>query len=306
MTNPPDKAFAIRRLNPFDGLLQVVTTADARALSSNGRNWEIQVLSDSPKGLWANIPFAGQRFYTFGLWSAADGLHRVPLNPLFNIRGMLESAQGLIGHLGPRTEELPFPLTDRYELWLLDETSGRPIALLESARSAAELDHKTGQPWTAAAPGDLGFVSQQLLQQGLPVNDGHNPRLHATRLERLVRGRGARHQTWYLRNTDDSGGRALAQEQPDQAPGGFPELPISLDWENAEERRLIMDYVAWKAPQLLLLPDLSAATRAMLEGLAVKNAVQIDRLWRLLPEIHDKPLLNKARVEARIRLSNQT
>jgi hypothetical protein len=44
----------------------------------------------------------------------------------------------------------------------------------------------------------------------------------------------------------------------------------------------------------------------MLEGLAVKNPALIDRLWRLLPEINNKTLLNKARIEARIRLSNAT
>ncbi len=307
MPTPSASAFSIRRLNPFNGVLQVVATADARALSNNGQSWEIQVLSDSPQGLWANIPYAGQQFYTFGLWSSNQGLHRVPLNPLFNISGMLKSAQQLIDSLEPKLQQLPFPLDDSYELWLLDEDSGTPFALLDSARSEAELEHKTYTRWRAAETGDFSFASPYLSEKGLPLNDGHNPRVHASVLEALVQGRSGpdHHRAWYLRDAKRAG-KVIMHQADDQPAAGFPELPVSLDWHEAEDHRLIMDYVSWKAPLILLLPGLAPATRAMLEGLAVKNPALIDRLWRLLPEINNKTLLNKARIEARIRLSNTT
>jgi hypothetical protein len=98
----------------------------------------------------------------------------------------------------------------------------------------------------------------------------------------------------------------MGNREADLPAAAFPELPVTLEWPVAEELELIMDYVAWKAPQLLLLSDLSSATRERIEELAVQNALQIDRLWRLFPEIHNETLLNKARVEARIRLSNQS
>jgi len=68
---------------------------------------------------------------------------------------------------------------------------------------------------------------------------------------------------------------------------------------------LIEDYLNWKSPQLLLLPGISSQTRCRLETSAVKQAEAVDRLWRLYPEIHNKALLNRARIEARIRAANR-
>ncbi len=230
----------------------------------------------------------------------------MPLNPLFNTAGMLRSAQELLECLVPTLELLPFPQADIYELWMLDEATGNPFALLESARTETELEQKPFKRWSAAGPGDFSFVSQQLKEQELPENDGHNPRIHATVLEALVRGRsGQNHRrAWYLRDAD-TGGTAVSEGVTDQPASAFPELPVSLDWQESEDYRLVMDYISWKAPKILLLSGLPPSTRDMVERLAVKNSAQIERLWRLFPEIHNKTLLNKARVEARIRLSNQ-
>jgi hypothetical protein len=302
-----ENAFSLRRLNPFNGILQVFSSGTARALSSTGLKWEIQVLSDSPQGLWANIPFAGQQFYTFGIWSRIEGLRQVPLNPLFNTRDMLQAAQQLIERLQPALDRLPFPFADPYELWLLDEDSGLPVALLNSARNRQELDAKDVRRWIAAERGDFHFVSAHLSSRGMPVNDGHNPRVHASVLEALVRHRGGQNHLrgWFLKQAD---GERIAMENhsPELPRDAFPELPITLQWESAEDLELIEDYLAWKAPQLLLLPGLAPARRERLERLAVKHAEQIERFWRLYPEIHNKHLLNSARVEAKIRSSGKS
>jgi len=302
-----DNAFSLRRLNPFNGILQVFTTGSARALSSTGLRWEIQILSDSPQGLWANIPFAGQQFYTFGIWSQAEGLRRVPLNPLFNTRDMLQAAARLIERLQPALDGLPFPFADPYELWLLDEESGRPVALLESARDRQALDAKDVRRWIAAERGDFRFVSSHLTSRGLPLNDGHNPRVHASVLEALVQRRGGQnhHRRWFYK-PPDANYLPLDNQDPAEVPDTFPPLPLTLEWDNEEDLALIDDYLAWKAPQLLLLPGLSSALRERLEQLAVKHAEQIERFWRLYPEIHNKRLLNSARVEAKIRSSNES
>ncbi|MEN8165910.1 MAG: hypothetical protein ABFR65_00345 [Pseudomonadota bacterium] len=306
----PDRShntFSLRRLNPFNGTLQVFTTAAARALSSNGLRWEIQILSDRPQGLWANMPFSGQQFYTFGLWSRTEGLRQVPLNPLFNIPDMLGAAQEIIEQLQASLERLPFPLADRHELWLLDEDDGPPVALLNSASSQQELSQKEVRRWIAAQRGEFDFFSPQLAKRGLPSNDGHNPRVHASVLEALVRERGGQNHRrgWYYRQADGAG-EALRQDEPSLPAEAFPELPLTLDWEASDDQALIMDYITWKAPQILLLPGLSPTTRESIEGLAVKNAPQVDRLWRLYPEILNKRRLNAARVEAKIRSSQQT
>jgi hypothetical protein len=306
MTLSLESAFSMRRLNPFNGTLQVFTHGSARALSGNGQVWEIQVLSDTPQGLWANTPFGQQRYYSFGLWTAAHGLKQVPVNPLFNIRQMIAASERLIEALGPALERLPFPPADALECWLLDATTAQPVALLASRRESDEWATQERIKWIAAERGDFAFVSPSLLERGLPISDGHNPRVHASALEALVRGRGGQHprQAWYRRQADGGVIRCDDRERAlDSA--DFPALPLSLEWAHAEELALIEDYIAWKAPQLLMLPDLTPATRDRLERLAVAQAETVDRLWRLYPQIHNQDLLNSARVEARIRSSHR-
>ena len=299
------QAFSIRQLNPFRGLLQVYLGEQARALSGNGQVWEIQVLSDRPQGLWANTPFSGKQFYTFGLWSEEAGLRQVPINPLFNIGDMIRSAESLIEGLHDALCRLPFPLADPYEAWLHDERTPRPLALLQSCRSDADRRRASSPKWIAAEHGDFSFVSEHLLSRGLPNDDGHNPRIHASFLEAMVRERAGqpRRQVWYYRHAD---GSASPCDDPQvRLPAAqFPELPISEDWPKTDERDLIADYIRWKSPQLLMLPSLNEQTRARLERLAVQQAKEVDRLWRLYPEIHNQALLNSARVEARIRTAN--
>lgn len=88
------------------------------------------MLNDTPQGLRANTPFGERQFYTFGIWFAAQGLQQVPINSLFNVGGMIASAQRLIAELRPALAGLPFPLTDPFEAWLLEEGSERPVERL--------------------------------------------------------------------------------------------------------------------------------------------------------------------------------
>ncbi|MCU7931210.1 MAG: hypothetical protein KZQ90_10445 [Candidatus Thiodiazotropha sp. (ex Codakia rugifera)] len=301
-----NNTFSLRRLNPFNGTLQVFNIDSARALSSNGIHWEIQVLSDRPQGLWANMPYSGQQYYTFGLWSVSAGLKQVPVNPLFNVRDMIISAEQLIGQLETVVEALPFPLADRYELWLLDEEEKQPVTLLQSCRTEQEMALKPAPKWIAAAQGDFSFISNHLLKKGLTNNDGYNPRVHASVLEAAVRERGGQNPTtqWFF---SDQGGHT-AYSQPNDVMHSewhFPELPICEDWKEQEEKQLITDYITYKAPQMLMLPGLNYATRDRLEQVAVKQAEVVERLWRLYPKIHNKELLNSARIEAKIRLANR-
>ncbi|MBT2970716.1 MAG: hypothetical protein KME56_14235 [Candidatus Thiodiazotropha sp. (ex Ctena orbiculata)] len=306
MVSQEFRRFSIRRLNPFNGVLQVFSGESARALSGNGAVWEIQVLSDTPQGLWANIPFSGKEFYTFGRWSPDTGLQQVPVNPLFNVRDMIASAEQLIAALSAAVETLPFPPADPYELWLLDEQKLTPVALLASCQNSDQLDQAVNAKWIAAERGDFSFVSANLLQRGLANNDGYNPRVHASILEATVRGRGGqRHRRAWFRRCADGSHTPCEPAQDDIDPCAFPRLPITETWEDEEDRRLVADYIAWRAPQLLQLHGLHPETRQRLEQIAVSQSETVERLWRLYPEIHNKDLLNRARVEAKIRSANR-
>ena len=76
------QAYAIRRVNPFIGVLQVIETEDGRAISSNGVVWEIELRTER-SGMWGSLNKHAKEavYYRFGLWSAEDGLVKRPLAP---------------------------------------------------------------------------------------------------------------------------------------------------------------------------------------------------------------------------------
>ena len=47
-------AYAIRRVNPFLGVLQVIETPGGRAISANGVVWDIEVLAERSGG-WGSL-----------------------------------------------------------------------------------------------------------------------------------------------------------------------------------------------------------------------------------------------------------
>jgi len=55
-----------------------------------------------------------------------------------------------------------------------------------SCRSESKMARTEPIKWIAATRGDFGFISPSLLVQGIPENDGYNPRVHASILEALV------------------------------------------------------------------------------------------------------------------------
>ena len=46
--------YALRRLNPFLGVVQVVETPSGRASSSNGLVWDVQILTEGPAD-WGSL-----------------------------------------------------------------------------------------------------------------------------------------------------------------------------------------------------------------------------------------------------------
>jgi len=293
--------YGVRRLNPFQGMLQVVELGDARALSLDGVRWEIQVLCEQPDHIWRNesrgTPLI--RFFRFGAWSEETGLRRVPVSPVMDLDKMLGASEGLTSVLAECLGRLPFEPADRHELWLLD-AAGLPFALVASTTQFPAGATVRSEPWAASARSDHGFQSPHLIERGIGVREGHDPRHHASLLERLVRdtaGRPAR-SCWFLRNPDGSGSAA---DQRQMGAERFPALLLREDWPDDIDRELVRDYLDWCAPYLLTLPDLSDAQRDRLEHAARRRAMQVDDLHRLYPKQLNPDLLKAIRVEARMR-----
>jgi hypothetical protein len=219
---------------------------------------------------------------------------------------MIAASDRLIENLQAELPHLPFPMADCYECWLLDEANHAPLALLQSCRTEdeMELSSKTAK-WLAAEPDDCSFVSAHLTQRGLANDDGYNHRVHASVLEAEVQHRaGSQPYTgWFFRSSHNE---MMSFDQQPLQELSFPNLPLTESGYDAENHTVIEEYIAWKSPQLLMLPYLSGNSRERLEQLVVKQPEQIDRYWTLYPEIHNKDLLKRARVEARIRSAGQS
>jgi hypothetical protein len=294
--------YAVRRVNPFEGVLQVVETSGARAYSPNGRTWQIQVLAKRPDHSWrsfSDVPPIEQ-FFNFGLWDSQDGLHRIPANPVMDIGAMTEAADRLAEVLHALLQELPFALIDHYECWSTDY-EGNPVALLATAEDRSIIANLRPGRWQAARLADHGFVSASLAARGVPARGDLGPRQHAEQLERQVRQFG-QHKTWFQRLADGSGDRIdpPGDGRPPSV-GELPPLGLKTDWEDEQAQALVEDYLAWRSPQLLMLQNIDDALRSWLEPLACRQAIELAAGYRLIPRILDRDRIGAARVEAELR-----
>ncbi len=278
---------ALRRLNPFRGISRVVEGADARAISTDGINWELQILGQRAAG-WGSLN-AGRmeaHYYRYGVWSAQEGLARFPGNRVREHSGVDDIAGRLIEALAGAPETGGAPMSDASECWLLDAASGRPLALLAAVATAAEIPQRVGTRWRAA-PADDGSL------------DGFG-RERAEAIERLVVRR-AGGVDWFERAADGSGRKVGAGDTAILPAPAFPELLLSEAWP-AADGELASAYFDWLAPRLLMLP-LAAATRARLEAAASARAAEVAQFFHLYPAVVNGALMNSLRVQARLQQS---
>lgn len=310
MTNP-DNCYAVRRLNPFLGVTQVVETPLARALSWDGISWQLQVLAERPQHTWGSMNRGAsiKQFFRFGNWDLSSGLSRVPVNPILDVGAMLEATNHLIERLCGVVNDVPFSLTDRYERWLLD-VNEQPLALLGTTTQVRFFSEISETAWLATLPAGLMFRSPHLESQGVPCVTASSRRHHAERLEQQVNKRaGSPPQVqWFERQPDQSAiplftagtdtARSLVAKRLATA---FPAIGLSLEWPDADQLRLVWDYLEWNAPRLLTLPDMPDPLRQRLETAARGSALLVDAYHRLYPRVLNSGWIDAARVEARLR-----
>jgi hypothetical protein len=279
----------IRRLNPFLGVTQIVELEIGRAVSTDAENWEIQLAVERPAG-WGSLNRnrSERQFYRYGVWSDSEGLAHFPVHPRLDPLALHESADILISAVCRTARHRPYPLADRYELWLVDSDE-TPVALLAAVTKQHLTSMHRSAQWSAAAPGGDTFEATAWRRLGGDQAVTAGPRGDCDLLEARVRQRvgGARQAKWFERTTEQGADTAL------------PELPITEIWDDADDAHLVAGYLAWLAPRLLTLP-LSSATRARLEVAAMAQPSLVDRLFPLYPAVVDADLMNRLRVQARI------
>ena len=301
--------YSVRRLNPFRGVIQIANIEECRAISIDGVHWEVQIRARQPDDLWGGESQGEPvyRYIRFGTWSEKSRLNRIPAHPLLDLKQMFIKAEEVIELLVSEKSNLPFPLKDNFELWLLDGQQRMPLALLQSAVTADEMSLYTDHKWLAAEMDSHDFPSPTADQEHPPHPKDTNPHPHLSALTNIIRDNaGHALAQWFERTTDGTGhgiellgfeeltGRVLTDNQ-------FPELLIRPHRTDCYEEALIEDYFSWQSPILLTLQSLCDKTRSELELHATHHALRVNELWRLYPKTIDTNFINKARVEARIR-----
>lgn len=278
----PLRTYARRRLNPYRGVVQVIDLGEATAHSYDGLTWHLR--AEDGQGFTRPV----------GIWLAGEGVkagQRIP---------------GELLDVLERHPPLPFPLADRMELWLLDKAQGLPLALLASELPSRFRPEPIDPQWQPFALSYTGFRSEALAQQ--EQAGARLGRQHRDWLANVINGAARPYPSaqWFLRRADGSGegrsGLRLAASWRERilSAEAFPELLVRCAGNNLLEQSVIKDYHNWLAPLLLLLPDLSEATREWLEQAACRQPAGLARIHRLLPRVMDRARLNAALVAARI------
>jgi len=289
-TNREAHCYALRRLNPFLGVVEIVETTSGRASSSNGLVWDIQILSQSPAD-WGSLGSGdrGKAWYRCGLWSEQEGLVHRPLTAQSKDRQLERNSEFLIEQVRTNLDQLPFALADRRELWLLDAEQQEPLALLHADPPDANPPRPEPRYWS----GCLG-------QQGVA---GQRRFPDIAELESQVKTRAGFNinRAWVTWNAErtaiTSGDKRLMQAT------GFSPFGIREDWPDSEDQERVRRYIDWAAPAFLTLPYFNDAQRARLESSLCDQAVSIEYHWRLYPKVLDENKLTAARVQAELQSS---
>ena len=281
--------YAIRRLNPFRGVMQVIEAEEGRALSCNGVVWEILVRAKQCSARdYSGRDSQSKRYYRFAMWSMDDGVLRRASSPAEDqdYFDLASKCEALVEFVRAHHHELPFRLEDSRELWLFDSENQRPLALLASLRPGTRLPTSEPGGWSCSI-GANGSPSQRRFPQArdLEAQVGQRAGLEINKhwIKRLADGDGVVEAT----------GEAIAAHQ-------FPVLLLEENWAKDDEQRRAREYIRWISPSLLTLQHLDTGTRTRIENNLSVQAISIEHHWHLYPEIIDHKLLKAARVQCRI------
>jgi hypothetical protein len=279
--------YGVRRLGPYLGVIQVIDVGDACAYSTNGHSWRIRQQTASGRFRW--------------------GVMQISEGGMDDIR--IVNADNLVEAL-KNHPPIPFPIRDRYELWLLNNKTRKPLALLRTRYKAEDMEPVNDPHWRPFLMTDTEFVSPTLSKKEkdnpLPARSWQTP--HRDQLESQVNvaSRPMPAAQWFKRQSDGSGSGGKGLRLKDEEIGrtlmaqDFPELLITEVWDNDIQRGLVADYHDWYAASLLAHQNLSRRTRERLEKAACKRPQALLANYPLIPEILDEESIEVALVSAKL------
>ena len=261
------KTFSQRLSPPFSGLAQIAESERARAITMDGKNWEIHFLQGIISRRVANIRHSE--------------LSRISQQGTHNGHVIDKRILELTTFLSDAS--LPFPAADEYEYWLLDPQDDSPLALIFTCTDAKQMSSfPVRLEWTAlpAAQMPIEATDDEKLRGAAPVN---------YRLERLVAERaGSKPRArWFRRRPGE--------------PDTFPALLLREDWDNEADHALCQRYITRQSARLLMLQGLEHDDRLRLERASRAHVMEVARFFSMYPEVIDSELMNVIRVEARLR-----
>jgi hypothetical protein len=276
------KAHSQRLLQPYSAQVQIAESDQARALSIDGDLWEFQFIYANGRGGTVSRGRQQGRFIRAAHIRHRD-LARVIENPSTEDGQVDDRVLDLARFL--LRARLPFEAADRYEYWLLDPKDASPLALIFSCVDASEMaSFPRLTDWTALPAAVMPIETSEAERSSSygPVN---------YRLERCVAERAGTRPIarWFTRryNEDED----------------FPPFLVREDWESDEHRDLCRRYLHRQAPRLLMLHGVSLEERRRMELAAKANALDVARFYPLYPEIADKAIMDKIRIEAKLRMA---
>jgi len=299
------KKQAVRLLNPFRGVMNIIEYEGAEAVTIDGVNWDIYVRDIS---LTRDLDETRNILITeirFGHWSQQTGLRRGPIYPSDDFELMEQQGSRVYQYLLDHHHEIPFALSDRYELWLLDQKY-QPLALLGSSYNPERLHYDQSLSWTSGNACRVHFAERVASEAGGGIST-------AQCLEDYVRcfaGERPRAQ-WFRRGDGEAQGltginlpQALEQRRLGNA--CFPEYFVRDASDSLNHAVDFALYLKFLSPYLLTLPDLTQEQRRFYEKAARRHALSVDRLYRLYPETCERKHIDAARIEARLRKRQPT
>jgi hypothetical protein len=304
----PVNCYSQRILNPFRGVMNIISIGGADAVTIDGSNWTLYIHdnfdcpTDDPEEFF-EIDMPDIRF---GDWCADSGLKRSPLIASYHYGEIQAIGNALLNAVKKYAEHCPFPFKDKYELWLLDDITCEPLALIDSVCDESEVHCPDNLVWEAGLRCKQEFLQEFSLIDEQPSSAGEL-------LNSIINQRAGRRPSaqWFYRNNLDYGkgivGINLKKDLANRELSArlFPKMLVQQQWQNKADETLVDAFINWLSPYLLVLDYLRDAQREILEQSAKQHALLVDKMFPLYPKVIDRKAINAARVEAMMRRSNK-